>query len=90
MNSELKKRFMTGTLLILIILMMFISKTLYLYVILITFVLSFIEFTNMSAKIFKNELKWLKTGLLGVSGPPPGSKFRYESNGMSPGAQSPH
>ena len=55
MNSELKKRFMTGTLLILIILIMFISKTLYLYVILITFVLSFIEFTNMSSKIFKNK-----------------------------------
>ncbi len=55
MYSELKKRFLTGTLLILIISIMFISKMLYLYVILITFALSFIEFSNISSKIFKRK-----------------------------------
>ena len=55
MNSELKKRFITGTLLILIISIMFISKIFYLYVVLITFALSFIEFTSMSSKIFKKK-----------------------------------
>ena len=34
---------------------MFISKMLYLYVILITFALSFIEFSNISSKIFKRK-----------------------------------
>ena len=53
--QKLKKRFLTGTLLILIISIMFISKMLYLYVILITFALSFIEFSNISSKIFKRK-----------------------------------
>ena len=66
MNSELKKRFITGTLLILIISIMFISKIFYLYVVLITFALSFIEFTSMSSKIFKKKKKFFNFFLLNI------------------------
>ena len=51
MQSEIFKRIYTGLILLLLLILMFISKTIYLFISICVFTLSFIEFTKMS-KIF--------------------------------------
>ncbi len=51
MQSEIFKRINTGLILLLLLILMFISKTIYLFISICVFTLSFIEFTKMS-KIF--------------------------------------
>ena len=58
MQSEIFKRINTGLILFLLLILMFISKTIYLFISICVFTLSFIEFTKMSKLIFKN--KYLK------------------------------
>ena len=53
MNLELRKRIYTGIALFATLALMFISKIAYLYVSLIIFVMSFIEFSKISKIIFK-------------------------------------
>ena len=54
MQSEIFKRINTGLILFLLLIMMFISKMIYLFISICVFTLSFIEFTKMSKLIFKN------------------------------------
>ena len=58
MQSEIFKRINTGLILFLLLILMFISKTIYLFISICVFTLSFIEFTKISKLIFKN--KYLK------------------------------
>ena len=53
MSDELKKRIYTGLCLLLILALMFVSKIVYLYIVIIIFALSFIEFSKISKIIFK-------------------------------------
>ena len=53
MRSEIYKRINTGLLLFLILILMFISKIIYLFISLSVFSLSFIEFTNLTKRFFK-------------------------------------
>ena len=46
-----------------------------------------LNFRNQKCTDIQNELKWMKKGLLGVSGPSSGSKLRFESIGTPPGPQ---
>ena len=55
MQSEIFMRINTGLLLLLLLVLMFISKTIYLFISLCVFTLSFIEFTKMSKLIFKQK-----------------------------------
>ncbi len=55
MRSEIYKRINTGLVLFLLLILMFISKTIYLFISLCIFTLSFIEFTKMSKLFFKNK-----------------------------------
>ncbi len=55
MNLELRKRIYTGIALFATLALMFISKIAYLYVSLIIFVMSFIEFSKISKIIFKKK-----------------------------------
>ena len=54
MQSEIYKRINTGLILFLLLILMFLSKTIYLFTAICVFTLSFIEFTKMSKLIFKN------------------------------------
>ena len=58
MQSEIYKRINTGLILFLLLILMFISKTVYLFVSICVFTLSFIEFTKMSKLFLKS--KYLK------------------------------
>ena len=55
MQSEIFKRINTGLILFLLLILMFISKTVYLFVSICVFTLSFIEFTKMSKLFLKNK-----------------------------------
>ena len=55
MQSEIFKRINTGLILFLLLILMFISKTVYLFVSICVFALSFIEFTKMSKLFLKNK-----------------------------------
>ena len=55
MKSENYKRINTGLFLFLILILMFISKIIYLFISLSVFSLSFIEFTNLSKLFFKKK-----------------------------------
>ena len=55
MKSEIYKRINTGLFLFLILILMFISKIIYLFISLSVFSLSFIEFTNLSKLFFKKK-----------------------------------
>ena len=55
MKSEIYKRINTGLLLFLILVLMFISKILYLFISIIIFSLSFIEFTKLSKLFLKKK-----------------------------------
>ena len=56
MNSEIKKRINTGLILFLILILMFLSKIVYIFISMVIFVLSFIEFSKMTKRIFKNKI----------------------------------
>ncbi len=58
MKSEIYKRINTGLLLILLLIVMFMSKTIYLFATISIFALSFIEFTKLSKLYYKK--KYLK------------------------------
>ena len=58
MKSELNKRINTGLILILILITMFMSKIVYLFISVVIFALSFVEFTKLSRILFKK--KYLK------------------------------
>ncbi len=68
MKSEIYKRINTGLLLFLILVLMFISKIIYLFISIIIFSISFIEFTKLS-KLFlkKNYIKQLLINLIFVT-----------------------
>ncbi len=53
MKSEIYKRINTGLLLILLLILMFISKTVYLFISIIVFSLAFVEFTKLSRVFLK-------------------------------------
>ena len=53
MNKELYKRINTGLLLFLLLILMFMSKIIYLFVLISIFSLSFVEFTKLSKVFFK-------------------------------------
>ena len=55
MKSEIYKRINTGLLLFLLLILMFISKIIYLFISICIFSLSFIEFTKLSKNIFKKK-----------------------------------
>ena len=55
MRSEIYKRINTGLMLFLLLILMFISKTIYLFISICVFTASFIEFTKMSKLFFKNK-----------------------------------
>ena len=55
MQSEIFKRINTGLILFLLLILMFISKTIYLFISICVFTLSFIEFTKISKLIFNNK-----------------------------------
>ena len=55
MKSEIYKRINTGLFLFLILILMFISKIIYLFISLSIFSLSFIEFTNLTKLFFKKK-----------------------------------
>ncbi len=55
MKSEIFKRINTGLLLFLILILMFISKIIYLFAIMIIFSLSFVEFSQLSKIILKKK-----------------------------------
>ena len=65
MKSEIYKRINTGLLLFLILVLMFISKILYLFISLIIFSLSFIEFTKLSKLFLKK--KYIKQLLINLT-----------------------
>tara|TARA_B100001564_G_scaffold162724_1_gene136836 strand:+ start:1686 stop:2345 length:660 start_codon:yes stop_codon:yes gene_type:complete len=55
LKSELKKRINTGLLLILILIFMFMSKIVYLFISVVFFALSFVEFTKLSKLLFEKK-----------------------------------
>ena len=55
MQSEIYKRVNTGLVLFLLLILMFISKTIYLFISICVFTLSFIEFTKMSKLFLKKK-----------------------------------
>ena len=55
MGIEIKKRLNTGLFLILLLILMFLYKPVYLFISLIIFVYSFIEFSLISKKIIKKK-----------------------------------
>ena len=55
MKSELSKRINTGLFLFLLLILMFLSKIVYLFVSIVIFSLSFVEFTKLSKKFLKNK-----------------------------------
>ncbi len=55
MQSEIYKRLNTGLILLLLLIAMFISKTVYLFISICIFTLSFIEFTKMSKLFLKKK-----------------------------------
>ena len=55
MKTEISKRINTGLLLFLLLILMFISKTIYLFISICVFAVSFIEFTKMSKLFFKKK-----------------------------------
>ena len=68
MSSEIKKRIYTGSFLIMIFILMFLSKIIYLYTIIIVFVLAFIEFANISSRIFrKKKIYYLFSNIIFLS-----------------------
>ncbi len=56
MSKELKQRLLTGSILLFLLTIMFISKIIYLFVSIVVFVLSFIEFSKIVSKIFKHQI----------------------------------
>ena len=64
MKSEIYKRVNTGLLLILILILMFISKIIYLFICLSIFSLSFVEFSKLSKQFLKN--KYFKQFLINL------------------------
>ena len=56
MKTEIYKRINTGLLLFLILILMFISKIIYLFAIMIIFSLSFVEFSQLSKIILKKKI----------------------------------
>ena len=64
MRSEILKRINTGLLLFLILILMFMSKMIYLFTIIIIFSLSFIEFTKLS-KLYSKK-KYIKQLLMNL------------------------
>ena len=68
MKSEIYKRINTGLLLFLILVLMFISKIIYLFISIIIFSISFIEFTKLSKLLLKkNYIKQLLINLIFVT-----------------------
>ena len=65
MKSEIYKRINTGLLLFLILVLMFISKIFYLFISIIIFSLSFIEFTKLSKLFLKK--KYIKQLLINLT-----------------------
>ena len=57
MGTEIKKRLNTGLFLILLLILMFLYKPIYLFISLIIFAYSFIEFSFISKKIIKKNFK---------------------------------
>ncbi len=55
MKSELNKRINTGLFLFLLLILMFLSKIIYLFVSIVIFSLSFVEFTKLSKKIYEDQ-----------------------------------
>ena len=55
MKSEISKRINTGLFLFLLLILMFLSKIVYLFVSIVIFSLSFVEFSKLSKKLFKNK-----------------------------------
>ncbi len=55
MKTEIKKRIVTGFLLILLLILMFINKITYIFISIVIFSLSFIEFSKISKKLFKKQ-----------------------------------
>ena len=56
MQSEIYKRINTGLILFLLLILMFISKTIYLFISICIFTFSFIEFTKMSKLFLKKNI----------------------------------
>jgi phosphatidate cytidylyltransferase len=56
LNKELKQRLFTGLSLLLLLILMFFSKIIFLFVSIIVFALSFIEFSKMSLLIYKKKI----------------------------------
>ncbi len=54
MKSEISKRINTSLFLFLLLILMFLSKIVYLFVSIVIFSLSFVEFTKLSKKLIKN------------------------------------
>ena len=59
MGSEIKKRLNTGLSLILLLILMFLYKSIYLFISLTLFAYSFIEFSLISKKIIKKNINLL-------------------------------
>lgn len=55
MTKELKKRLFTSLSLLFLVILMFISKIIYLFISIVIFSLSFIEFSKITSKIFKKK-----------------------------------
>lgn len=55
MNKEMKKRINTGIFLLLLLIIMFINKVVYLYTIIILLSFAFVEFSKLTKKIFKRK-----------------------------------
>ena len=64
MGSEIKKRLNTGLSLILLLILMFLYKPIYLFISLTIFVYSFIEFSLISKKIIKKNINLLLVNIL--------------------------
>ena len=63
MNKELKKRISTSIVLFLILSSMIVSNVFFVYFLIIFSILAFIEFTNLSFKIFKSQIYLLISNL---------------------------
>jgi len=55
MGLEIKKRLNTGLFLILLLISMFLYKSIYLFISIVIFAYSFIEFSSITKKLFKNK-----------------------------------
>ena len=68
MNKEMKKRINTGIFLLLLLIIMFINKVVYLYTIIILLSFAFVEFSKLTKKIFtrKNFKQFISNSLFAI------------------------